>query len=140
MEEADGAIGGDGLLLGGVELRLRNVAEGEVVTHVGLATAEPDFADRDVLKRFHRRTGGDPQRADRACGELGELQHPAILTGRDRVGGGEDLALRVEVLGLDVGSGRGPSPQGDGLSGLENHVIPDEVGQAEIVGVECAGE
>jgi len=100
--------------------------------HVGLAGAEPDFADEDVL---HFKLMTILARHDE-CARFGgglegvELEHPLAV----RVGGG-GLGLAREGDG-DGFTRIGPAPDGHRLLALEDHVVGDRRSQAEAGGEE----
>ena len=117
---ADEREGGGGFLL----LEILGAVHGH--RHVGLAGAEPDFADEDVLERDGvvgldgegLRVGGD--------GEVGEGDLPFAV-----VGGGGGLGLAGECDG-DFLAGRGDAPNGDAGAALQHHVVGEDGGERYI--------
>ena len=98
--------------------------------HVGLAGAEPDFADQDIVDRQFLSVGNDDV-VGTACGRGGDAGKPFA-----RFGIGLDGDLGPGPAGTDgdflAGSRRAPEG-GVGLL-LQDHVVTEEVGQLHLGG------
>ena len=125
-EHAEGGVVGGGfffVVVGGV---------GDGHAHVGLAGAEPDFAEEDV---------GDGEGVAGLDGEgegvggLEGVEFDAPFAGG--VGGG-GLGLAGDGDG-DFFAGVGPTPDGDGRAALQDHVVGEDGGEAD-VGVGGGGD
>ena len=99
----------------------RSVArELERQLHVGLAAAQPDVADQDVVQ-FHGFVAGDPDGVRAAGGRRLNLHLPAAVGARN---GRCGLAVQSRTLILSPGSDQ---PQiVFGFAALQNHVVAED--------------
>ncbi len=130
VELADERVVGGGGGLGGADDVFLGRAGAELALHVGLAAAEPDFADEDVgdldflagVGAFAG--GGDEGARGGVGGERIEVHAPAA----DGVGAGGFLL--VGEADEHFAAGGGGAPDRDGAAALEDHVVGE--GAAEL--------
>jgi hypothetical protein len=135
----DGGIGlqfGDGEesevgVCGGVDGGLGVFGAGEGPFHVGLAAADPDFADEDVGEGDGLGAAADDEVVGAAGGFAGQADDPAAVGG----GGAGLVAAEFDGDGF-VGIGR--APDGDGAALLQDGVVAEDGGGSDL-GVEAGG-
>ena len=129
-QETDARIGGGGDLSFGIFDGGVGAEAGEGHLHVALAGGEPDVSDQEVGALDARSVAGDRQCVRPAGGLGGEIRGPfaeAVGLGGDR--------LRVELEGKP-GAGGSPAPEVNGAVALEDGVVGEDGGKADL---SCAG-